>query len=366
MSQDAPSPSATPGGRIKWVDSVRGFAIILVVMGHTVNPAGMLAKIIYSFHLPLFFMISGYLVNAKESVAAKTLKLARSIMVPYTVSTILFFLLWLTFECPSPLRDTPWPPIREIFKGVIVSGMYATGQVNIYPPFKNINPIGPLWFLPCLFLTILISLILLKINNKWIMAVVSVVLVFLGLIIAHTIFLPWSLDLALIAQLFVLIGVAMRSSLLLHNIKIYLFALLPTIGLWIFCCHRVVISMNNRDFGNPLLTIPLSALISMQIIHAFSIMERVTALSYVYKVLSFFGANAIIVLLFQLYVINHIPDKSFIHYNWEFETCFVLLVCSLLAVLVNNSVIMQLLFKTPSHNTSPALPATSTATTFHR
>lgn len=62
------------GKRIKWVDSLKGFAIICVVLGHVVKgyldrnmfPNNRIAmhnicNVVYSFHMPLFFMLSGFL-----------------------------------------------------------------------------------------------------------------------------------------------------------------------------------------------------------------------------------------------------------------------------------------------------------------
>lgn len=45
--------------RIAWVDGLRGIAILLVVLGH-VNPP--FKKIIYGFHMALFFIISGFFI----------------------------------------------------------------------------------------------------------------------------------------------------------------------------------------------------------------------------------------------------------------------------------------------------------------
>ena len=67
--------------RIEYIDAVKGFAILLMVMAHTIGwnfsdwtfltrditelsvgelNAGVIWKLIYSFHMPLFFVISGY------------------------------------------------------------------------------------------------------------------------------------------------------------------------------------------------------------------------------------------------------------------------------------------------------------------
>lgn len=68
------------GGRIKYIDALRGFAILLVIEGH-VRLFGMgidsydtmSALMLYSLDLPLFFFISGLLgfrpdLSVKETI----------------------------------------------------------------------------------------------------------------------------------------------------------------------------------------------------------------------------------------------------------------------------------------------------------
>lgn len=76
--------------RIEWVDILKGLAILLVVVGHmeyaegTANPGRML---IYSFHMPLFFMLAGYTAALSLSRNPNLLKFISrrflSVMVPY-------------------------------------------------------------------------------------------------------------------------------------------------------------------------------------------------------------------------------------------------------------------------------------------
>lgn len=46
--------------RIDWIDVAKGIGIILMVMGHTSMPDA-INRWIYSFHMPLFFLLSGLL-----------------------------------------------------------------------------------------------------------------------------------------------------------------------------------------------------------------------------------------------------------------------------------------------------------------
>ena len=42
--------------RIEWIDNLRGFGILMVMLGHALT-GGALKGLIYSFHLPVFLCI---------------------------------------------------------------------------------------------------------------------------------------------------------------------------------------------------------------------------------------------------------------------------------------------------------------------
>ena len=91
--------------REKWVDAVKRFAIYLVILGHSIqyatsqdyNYAGnTFFQIIYSFHMPLFMMMSGYLFaysmnkySIKNGVFAKV----RGILIPCISWGIITYLI---------------------------------------------------------------------------------------------------------------------------------------------------------------------------------------------------------------------------------------------------------------------------------
>lgn len=53
--------------RINWIDALKGFGILLVIVGHSGCPAWLLHWL-YIFHMPLFFMLSGLMVKESESL----------------------------------------------------------------------------------------------------------------------------------------------------------------------------------------------------------------------------------------------------------------------------------------------------------
>jgi fucose 4-O-acetylase-like acetyltransferase len=122
--------------RDKQVDAIKGFAIILVVVGHVIafsDPKnyhdGILINLIYSFHMPLFFFISGYLVFGRygPTVTGWIGKKFRQLIIPYTLFTLFYF-----FILSAPLL----PPITP---------------VRVIQVFFSYTEPASAWFLPVLF-----------------------------------------------------------------------------------------------------------------------------------------------------------------------------------------------------------------------
>ena len=80
--------------RISYFDLAKGIGIILVVLGHMENIDAGLRTWISSFHMPLFFMISGMLMAAKREQEGNTvdvyIKKAKGILIPYMWFSIIY------------------------------------------------------------------------------------------------------------------------------------------------------------------------------------------------------------------------------------------------------------------------------------
>ena len=72
--------------RIKWIDTAKGIAIVLVVIGHVVQSYhnvnlyedsvlfNFSSRFVYSFHMPLFMCISSYLLQKSVAKNFKSIK----------------------------------------------------------------------------------------------------------------------------------------------------------------------------------------------------------------------------------------------------------------------------------------------------
>lgn len=136
----ADAPPRSPG-RVEWLDALRGFAMWCVVMGHPDGADPQLKVLLYAFHMPLFFMISGALFRYEKyaSLAACAKDQAKKLLFPYLMLSVVCAPLW--YANRVVLGDTVPSPARLAY-GFAAADQYVGQMVN-----------GALWFLPTLFLT---------------------------------------------------------------------------------------------------------------------------------------------------------------------------------------------------------------------
>ena len=51
--------------RLQYLDAVRGFAMICIVLGHL--GIADINRFVFTFHLPIFYLITGYFINKTGS-----------------------------------------------------------------------------------------------------------------------------------------------------------------------------------------------------------------------------------------------------------------------------------------------------------
>lgn len=132
-----PMPGPLGGGRLEWIDVARGIGIIAVVIGH-VWTRGALRDAMYSFHMPLFFLLSG-LLSRPQPVAHFTRRQLGSQMRPYAAFLILLILADQMIETMKGGRPIfhDWP--RDLLP-VLLGGSWLRGPFTIF------------WFVPCLMM----------------------------------------------------------------------------------------------------------------------------------------------------------------------------------------------------------------------
>jgi acyltransferase len=181
--------------RICWVDNAKAIGIILVVYGHMAECGTLAKEIIFSFHMPLFFFLSGYLVKDKHIRLPLSSFLKtnfRCLIIPYFSFWVFSYLLWLPTRM---LRNQAFHSSQSLFDPVL--GLFSGISNMLY-----VNPV--LWFFPCLFIVRLVFWWLHKRLNHGELISAIIMMPILG-IVMHRILpfrLPWSIDSALVAIFF--------------------------------------------------------------------------------------------------------------------------------------------------------------------
>ena len=196
----------------------KGIGIFLVLLGHlqgdwffSLSPIVLpLCTWIFSFHIPLFFIISGMLINYRQDIVCdmKTLagKRARSIMIPYLWFS-LFYLLVVVYALVKGSIQLPTLFLQLWY----VLGLYG---MNV------------LWFLPALFLGEVLFLWIMKKSGRF--AIPVIVFLTVSAILANRLLSSYSFDTAFSMRLNELAITLLRPFFTLAFIACgyYMFALL--------------------------------------------------------------------------------------------------------------------------------------------
>lgn len=182
--------------RLNYIDIAKGIGIILVVLGHSLSSKSISGRWIWSFHMPLFFFISGFCFNSekylKNTSFAKTR--IKQLIIPYIYFVILLILM-------ETIIYTEVNFLSMFYKRLIV--FIKTGELYA------------LWFLPILFFT---GYLYYLINKYQISAKLHIIILLLFAIFGFFLYkinlkLPYSLTTIFSATLFYGAGHLLRDTI---------------------------------------------------------------------------------------------------------------------------------------------------------
>lgn len=189
--------------REKWIDAARGILILLVVIGHSGQTYSRFnyALYIYLFHMPAFFILSGYLYkHTNVGMKAYLARKARRLMIPYASYLLILTTFHILFE-------------RFVYKYDKAALLCEIGN-NLFGGTHLRYSTSILWFLACLFIVeILWRVIDTAIKNVFLKGGIVVALYLLAHlvnVVFHSISLPLGLEYALLNLLYYYCGTLLR------------------------------------------------------------------------------------------------------------------------------------------------------------
>jgi fucose 4-O-acetylase-like acetyltransferase len=194
----------TYNSRLQYIDTAKGIGIILVVVAHTSTPL-YLHNIIYQFHMPLFFILSGFFYEDKydKSPVPFIIKRIKSLYFPYVRYGFILLFSFMT--------------LNFFLTGTTGYSFLGLSKVSLFLiiGIGGVPLGGALWFLRSLFIVIMLFLgirfLLTKINiPDKIKNILLFGLIFICLIAGYNTQLPYNISSSLVALFFYYIGYLYR------------------------------------------------------------------------------------------------------------------------------------------------------------
>ncbi len=346
--------------RVEWVDISKGIGILLVIIGHCVYLGHFAHNWIFSFHMQLFFILSGLFLS-QDSVVNCFKKKCKQLIIPYIVFCIIGLAVsliipqWRGFSLKDIARDIYWG----------------------YPNAFNVSSV---WFLVCLFVTVFIFNIILIIQKKksvlgWMLFTAIVCFGFLfgrfpGVLASFPAGrMPLDSDCACVALLFLALGYFFRNKIFLlgkdlseKSIGIpFICAIVSLAVTVLIVLLNGTVNLHGITYHNEILYI-CGSLSGFFFVFFLSLIVEKT--DFVKGVLVWFGRNSLkimgvqaIVVRLYLFIVNSITGDAYQLYFlpplYAVIGCFAVTIVSAVIVIFYNGVKKQVVAsKSQSHITA--------------
>ncbi len=233
--------------RIELIDIAKAITIILVILGHTTGnlETPMYRRLIYSFHMPLFFFLAGMSIKPKTLKSFKEWKgfigkNLRALIVPYTIFAFIY--------APFSFENVP-------------KFLYGSWQA-----LGEAHTLTSLWYLTCFFIARIYCQILTDLvsranpkNLNATLGLIAIPMFAVGFLLPKLDGgYPWCLDISFIASGFILLGIALRQNILIFaQSKTWMLAISTAAAAAILACGTILRGdalelclMCRSDYGN--------------------------------------------------------------------------------------------------------------------
>ncbi len=276
--------------RFDWLDVAKAIGVYLVILGHLVIFNFHTFRFIFAFHMPFFFVAAGYVWKDKDGFGTFIKKSCKHYLVPYMAISILGIMQ--CFLLPMPGHNMQTLQSSTTWTWFLYGG---------YPAHSYFSSA---WFLIALFWAQLMLYGLVRIGKrckKYISVLVWICVVLIA-VFSKDIFggipplwrLPWKIDSAFMATVFMGIGVLVKKIGILEKGKWYWWLLcvsVCTFATWLFGSKwNYYVNICDVDYGKA------HCYLLAAICGSF-MMFGLGKLLYRSKVLQFIGKNTLFIFL---------------------------------------------------------------------
>lgn len=334
--------------RIRYFDIARGIAILCVIAGHnallaqqvaTARTAEWVISFCFSFHMPLFFILSGFFMHPERPFQWK--KEAQQLICTYLVTAILVLIgiavaaVALHVDVGDALID--WGN----------AALFGAGDFHPHTLWPVNGRIGAIWFLLALFWAHLLLHLIYRLPYH----IIWVILYFIvGYWSGHYIWLPWSIQSGMCAVSFLYLGVQAKRYKVLDLMDKYPLLWILAAAVW---ATSIVwfggFSMAVNQYGTrPVLAVIGSIAGTVCVVGISRLLDHVKGIG---TVLAFAGRNSLGLLCAHLIEDDVLPWLLIMNHIRNAVTWMPLWFVGLTICVILDSAIAVLLYRIPVINT---------------
>jgi len=315
------------------IDIAKGIVIYTVVLGHLVT--GIAKEGIFLFHMPFFFLVSGYFHKAYSDKLVFLKRKSISLLLPYATYLLIFkgpLLVNNLFEvAATPGKASLYAFLLNLAK-MAYGGIFLMGNVGVF------------WFISCLFLTQqLFNLIALrKVSNKKIL-VLSLTLYAIAILAQYLppLVYPWNLNVVLCSFLFYSLGAIWGGQILKNHSawQVFLAAVITAVSvILLYYRYPIAFEMKWSYYGWPVFS-PLAALALTKLVGFCAyLINRQKILS---AIAAFAGTASITIMFTHLFFRDLF--KSYGHHPWVLSFTISFIGCCLHYLFTKNNILKAFL-----------------------
>lgn len=284
------------------MDIAKGITIVLMIIGHVSNIPNLLKVFIFSFHMPLFFILSGYTFNKKDQTRLVKNSFKR-LIIPYLLTSVimLFFNAFRTIKNTNGLENV-WMSIKDSILAIFFGGGSSVSIPN------KVQPIGAIWFLLAMFWASIIFNAILYTKRPFIgILIVS----YIGYVSVKLKWLPMDIQIGMFVTIFMYVGYFIRKEeIFKKNISITLKILF--LSIWIFTIlYGKTFALVNLGIPNGFLNI-FSAIIGTYFCVKLS--QLIDRKAEKIKIgLIWLGKNTLLILCVHLIILDYLPYNRIVN-----------------------------------------------------
>lgn len=183
--------------RVRYFDIAKGIAILCIIAGHMGN--GIINNFVFTFHVPIFFLISGYFLKNNTSLKEFALKKYKQLIRPYMI-TCVCVIVGVTLK--DIIQTNSLEYLVSDVKTWFIASLYGSGTIEYTSPFY-MRQIGAIWFLLASFVAVIIVRYCMDYRYG---CIAVCILAYVGYKTGTMVWMPLSIQAGMTAAIFVYFG----------------------------------------------------------------------------------------------------------------------------------------------------------------